>query len=570
MRNVLTLAFWLVLVPVRAWAQTMTEFPLPGPGVTPVFFGAYGRAMTVGPDGNIWLTHASRSSVIRMTPRGEVAEFKVPHPGGITVGPDGNLWFAAAGAICRISVAGDSLVQFPFPSPRAPVGIVTGPDGNLWFTEFDGTCSCPGGEVPLPVAIGRLTPGGTLTHYPSGAGAGIIIGPDRNLWYTGGASTGLGRATPQGALAAIVTQPPIVTPSAIALGPDGNVWFVGPFGNLGNSHVGKITPGGIVTTYALPSSRAYPLDIVAGPDGNLWFTELEANKIGRITPQGEITEFDVPTPDSQPAAICVGPDGNIWFTESKAGKVGRLTLTGAASGKITLTVPAAASSVGANGTFFHTDLWLMNRSFTSPVVATLTYRCATGLPCGNADQPVTLLPRQSVMLTDVIGRTFGAPSTSGAIEVSWPTTSGPISASSQVSTPLPPAPAFGTLIPALPLSAAKMHTVFIGVASGGSLASGSRSNAGAYNPQPVPVDVTFVLYKGDGTNLGSYARTYQANEAYQLFPNIFVLLGVGSTASKDAYLVVTSTAPVFPYVTVIDNVSGDSSFLCASDDETAP
>ena len=84
------------------------------------------------------------------------------------------------------------------------------------------------------------------------------------------------------------------------------------------------------------------------------------------------------------------------------------------------------------------------------------------------------------------------------------------------------------------------------------------------------MDVTFVLHKGDGTTLGTYSRTYQPNEAYQLFPNVFDLLGVGSTAAKDAYLVVTATAPVFPYVTVIDNVSGDSSFLSASDDETAP
>ena len=84
------------------------------------------------------------------------------------------------------------------------------------------------------------------------------------------------------------------------------------------------------------------------------------------------------------------------------------------------------------------------------------------------------------------------------------------------------------------------------------------------------MDVTFALYRGDGTSLGTCARTYQPNEAYQLSPNIFDLLGVGSTTATDAYLVVTATAPVFPYVTVIDNVSGDPSFLCASDDETAP
>ena len=143
----------LALVPHRVSGQSIMEFTLPGGGVTPIGFGGYARAMTAGPDGNVWLTHSSRSSVIRMTPQGEIAEFNAPYPGGITVGPDGNIWFtAASGAICRISVVGD-VVQFPL--PRAPIGIVTGPDGNLWFTEFDGTCHCPGGELPLPVAIGR-------------------------------------------------------------------------------------------------------------------------------------------------------------------------------------------------------------------------------------------------------------------------------------------------------------------------------------------------------------------------------------------------------------------------------
>ncbi len=168
---------------------------LPGGGVTPIGFGGYARAMTAGPDGNVWLTHSSRSSVIRMTPQGEITEFKRASSGRNHRRPGReHLVHGGLGAICRISVVGD-VVQFPL--PRAPIGIVTGPDGNLWFTEFDGTCNCPGGELPLPVAIGRLTPGGSLTHYPFGEAAGIIIGPDRNLWCTGGSSTGLGRVTPR-------------------------------------------------------------------------------------------------------------------------------------------------------------------------------------------------------------------------------------------------------------------------------------------------------------------------------------------------------------------------------------
>lgn len=44
----------------------------------------------------------------------------------------------------------------------------------------------------------------------------------------------------------------------------------------------------------------------------------------------------------------------------------------------------------------------------------------------------------------------------------------------------------------------------------------------------------------------------------------------GTAVTTNAYLVVVSDGPVFPYVTVIDNQSGDSVFLPASDDEPEP
>ena len=44
-------------------------------------------------------------------------------------------------------------------------------------------------------------------------------------------------------------------------------------------------------------------------------------------------------------------------------------------------------------------------------------------------------------------------------------------------------------------------------------------------------------------------------------------MGATSAVAANAYLVVTSTAPVFPFVTVIDNQSGDSILVPASADE---
>jgi hypothetical protein len=174
------------------------------------------------------------------------------------------------------------------------------------------------------------------------------------------------------------------------------------------------------------------------------------------------------------------------------------------------------------------------------------------------------------MLSDVVGQTFMAPATSGAIEVSWPTSAGPVSASSRVSSPLPPSPEFGAMVPALTNNQARMRAAFLGLASGGSLSSGSRSNAGAYNPQETPVDVTFTLKAGDGTLLGEFTRTWGPQEAFQLSPNIFDLVGVGAVVTSNAFLIVTATAPVYPYVSVVDNLSGDTSWLPVSDDDIGP
>ncbi|HEV8267201.1 MAG TPA: hypothetical protein VGR00_03165, partial [Thermoanaerobaculia bacterium] len=68
------------------------------------------------------------------------------------------------------------------------------------------------------------------------------------------------------------------------------------------------------------------------------------------------------------------------------------------------------------------------------------------------------------------------------------------------------------------------------------------------------------------TPLGMTTRSWAPHEAFQI-NDIFAAAGAGGAALTDAYLVVTSDSPVFAYVTVIDNQSGDSVFLPASDDE---
>ena len=124
----------------------------------------------------------------------------------------------------------------------APFGIAAGPDGNLWFTD------------PGKSAIGRITPGGTITEFTTGLNPGSV-------------------------------------PIGIAAGPDGNLWFTD--GSTTTPAIGRITPGGAITEFTTGLNHgSVPAGITAGPDGNLWFTDYgTTNAIGQITPGGTITEF---------------------------------------------------------------------------------------------------------------------------------------------------------------------------------------------------------------------------------------------------------------------------------------
>lgn len=235
----------------------------------------------------------------------------------------------------------------------------------------------------------------------------------------------------------------------------------------------------------------------------------------------------------------------------------------------TLTIPAAASIHGNAGSFFHNDLWVMNRSYTNSITVRARYRCFAGQTCDSATKSVAIGKRGGLHYEDVVGTLFDSPETAGAIELTWDPTLGAISASSRVYTPSLPAPTTGSGIPARKSSEARTRALFLGLgSSGGTLMSGFRSNAGAYNPNDTSATVTFTLHRGasNGAVLGTpVTRTWAPKEAYQVSD---IVAAAGATVnSPNLYLVVTATAPVFPYVTVIDNQSGDSIFVQPTEDE---
>lgn len=174
----------------------------------------------------------------------------------------------------------------------------------------------------------------------------------------------------------------------------------------------------------------------------------------------------------------------------------------------TLYVPTIASIHGNAGAFFHTDLWVFNRSFDNPLFVTATYRCFAGTSCTSPSKTFSLAPRESKLYTDVAVALFGKPETAGAIELTYSNATQDLAATTRTYTPSLPNPTNGTAIPALTLAEARTRALFLGLGSnGGNLSSGFRTNAGAYNPDPINAVVTYTLLGQDGTSIGSTTQS---------------------------------------------------------------
>ncbi len=243
-----------------------------------VFQHLRAEGLTVGPDGNVWLTDSR--SVFRLTPGGELTEFSMPEEkfgnhftqaaGPIVSGADGNLWLSgyravpagneggSVATIDRMTPAGN-VTQFDLPGPGSfPTQLAVGPDGNVWFTEMQED------------RVGRITPSGSIQMFqlPSGARPlEIVAGADGKLWVTEDKDppVALGRITASGQYTEFPLGPEIRA-GALATGPDGRLWFA-----AGPGAIDRITPSGHVSRVQLPNFTDV-VDIAAGVDGSVWYT----------------------------------------------------------------------------------------------------------------------------------------------------------------------------------------------------------------------------------------------------------------------------------------------------------
>jgi streptogramin lyase len=162
------------------------------------------RGLAMGPEGDLWTTATRRqgrariSSILRITPAGEVSEFsrgllKGAVPANITVGPDTAMWFTdTVGRIGRIDADG-VIHEFPIGRPIFSAGrppfepsrpIVAGPKQSLWFIAGANAI----GRISTSGHVRFFTPHSSYRGYEAlgdrGELVGLATGPDGDLWFT--------------------------------------------------------------------------------------------------------------------------------------------------------------------------------------------------------------------------------------------------------------------------------------------------------------------------------------------------------------------------------------------------
>jgi streptogramin lyase len=165
-----------------------------------------------------------------------------------------------------VHIAADGTVaRFPVPEEVEPHALVRGPDGNLWFAGESGRYAGEHSSFDGKGYVGRMTPGGEFTLYPT--------------------------AIEQSA------------PGGIEVGPDGLLWFT-----EASNHANAIGTIGTDGTFG-PSTRVH--GYVEGPfgfgaEGDAWVSTLKG--VIRITSGDQQTLFPV----EEPRGLAVGAEGDVW------------------------------------------------------------------------------------------------------------------------------------------------------------------------------------------------------------------------------------------------------------------
>jgi virginiamycin B lyase len=273
--------------------------------VVPLPSSKLGLAATLGPDGNMWVEQGAQVDKVPVgvSLTSEITEYALGSGtggyGSIVPGPDGRLWFAWNTQVGAITTAG-VIKGYETNSSTSVSGVTVGADGKLWYGE--------GNKIARMDTAGNT---GAGNEFPLEPGEnqinGLVLGPDGNIWFSLGLPAAVGRITPAGAITIFPTPTLNSLPFGLAVGPDNQIWFAESNGNAIATIPTSATSGADIAEYPLAFANTNPLYMTAGPDGRMWFNEFNRGALGAITtnaappttpPGGETPVGSLPGPGS--------------------------------------------------------------------------------------------------------------------------------------------------------------------------------------------------------------------------------------------------------------------------------
>ena len=140
---------WYYSYSAPTTVRSMSTAGVPGASIATndsMCFGAHGKIMISGPDGNLWYPTRYQNTLQKVNPLTKTIT-SIPLQSnalaeGVTIGPDGNIWLTESGSdtIARVTSSGMvtewSRTSIGINSSATPMDITTGPDGNMWFAEY--------------------------------------------------------------------------------------------------------------------------------------------------------------------------------------------------------------------------------------------------------------------------------------------------------------------------------------------------------------------------------------------------------------------------------------------------
>ena len=230
-----------------------------------------------------------------------------------------------------------------------------------------------------------------------------------------------------------------------------------------------------------------------------------------------------------------------------------VTLLPLAASATTLVIPASGTGPGANASHWQTELTLHNTS-VSTIQATLTFHDALG---AGGTATVSVAPRATLAIADVVASRFGRESATGAIEITFDSAfAKKLTVSSRTFNRLANGE-FGQDIPAVDQENAPAAGDVI-VLSGPSSATDAHFNFGIYaiNASTVRWD----LVRADGSIATTKEVSYLAGTQAQYNTGVSTFLNASAADNDTVHAVVTSGNAV-AYGSIINNVSGDPSYV---------